>query len=254
MKPFYFGRSRHALYGVLHEAGGPRRLPGVVVCSPFGQEAMRAHRSLRELAARLAALGCPVLRFDYRGSGDSGGDLEDARLEGWVEDALAAVDEMREATGESKVALAGLRLGGAVAALAARLVGGVDALVLWEPVVDGSAHLAELRAAHAAWLRDHAPGAALSLEEVLGFPLPPGLAADLAALRLDALEVVPARRVLVIAGDGQAGASLWPGQSAVEHQTGPTAPVWLHSEGMSRVLVPRALLDGVVTWLTGGAG
>ena len=254
LKPFYFGRSPRPLYGVLHEARGARRRPGVVICPPFGQEALRAHRSLRELASRLADAGVPALRFDYGGSGDSAGEPEDARLEGWVEDALAAVEEMREGTGEPRVALAGLRLGASVAALAAQRGEGVDvdALVLWEPVVDGAAHLAGLRAAHAAWMRDHAPGAVLSADEVLGFPLPRALADDLAGLRLDRLEAVPARRALVVASEDEERPPLWAGAAAVERRTVPPLPVWLHAEGMSRVLVPGALLEGIVAWIGGG--
>jgi hypothetical protein len=252
VKPFYFGRSSRPLYGVLHEARGARRGPGAVVCPPLGQEALRAHRSLRELASRLANAGVPALRFDYGGSGDSAGEPEDARLEGFVEDALAAAEEMREGTGEPRVAFLGLRLGASVAALAAHRQGGADALVLWEPVVDGAAHLAELRAAHAAWMRDHAPGAALSPDEVLGFALPGALAEDLAGLRLDRLEAVPALRALVVAS-APGGAPLWKGEAAVEHRVLPPAPVWLHAEGMSRVLVPGALLEALVAWLAGGA-
>ena len=254
MKPFYFGGSSRPLFGVLHEARGARRRPGVVVCPPFGQEALRAHRSLRELASRLAEAGFPALRFDYGGSGDSAGEPEDARLEGWVEDAAAAVEEVRESTAEPRVVLAGLRLGASVAALAARRAGGAEALVLWEPVVDGASHLAELRASHAAWMRDHAPGAALSPDEVLGFPLTAGLASDLAGLRLDRLEPLPARRALVIRSEEDLERpTLWKGEAAVEHRAVPRAPVWLHAEGMSQVLVPGALLEGVVAWLAGGA-
>lgn len=253
VKPFYFGRSSRPLYGVLHEARGGRRRSGVVICPPFGQEALRAHRSLRELASRLADAGVPALRFDYGGSGDSAGEPGDARLDEWVEDARAAVEEMREGTGESRVALAGLRLGASVAALAAQRDGGASALVLWEPVVDGAAHVAGLRAAHAAWMRDHAPGAGLSPDEVLGFPLPRALAADLAGLRLDRLEGPPARRTLVVSSEDGGHATLWAGATGVENRTVPPAPVWLHAEGMSRVLVPGALLEGLVAWLAGGS-
>lgn len=252
MRPFYFGRSSRPLFGVLHEARGARARPGAVLCPPFGQEALRAHRSLRELAARLAGAGFPALRFDYSGSGDSAGEPGEARLDAWVEDGVAAIEEVRDSTGEARVVVAGLRLGAAVAALAAARAGGVSALVLWEPVIDGAAHLEELRAAHAAWIRDHAPGAALSPDEALGVPLPAALASDLSGLRLGCLEAPPARKVLVIgdAGDS-ARQSLWKDEKAVEHRTVPTAPVWLHAEGMARALVPGALLGDVVAWLDG---
>jgi pimeloyl-ACP methyl ester carboxylesterase len=166
---------------------------------------------------------------------------------------VAAVEELREATGETRVVLAGLRLGASVAALAARRAGGVDALVLWEPVVDGAAHLADLRAAHAAWMRDHAPGAALGPDEVLGFPLPAALAADICGLRLDEVASPSARRVLVI-GSESGGPAPWKGVAAAEQRTVPPAPVWLHAEGMSHALVPGPILDGMVGWLRGGAG
>jgi alpha/beta superfamily hydrolase len=254
MRPFYFGGSSRPLFGVLHEARGARRRPGAVLCPPFGQEALRAHRCLRELATRLAQAGFPALRFDYSGSGDSAGEPGEARLDAWVEDAVAAIEEVRESTGEPRVVLAGLRLGAAVAALAARQARGAAALVLWEPVVDGATHLAGLRAAHAAWIRDHAPGAPLSPDEVLGIPLPAGLASDLAGLRLDGVGAAPARRTLVVGSEeSPAWRSLWGDDAAVERRGVPPAPVWLHAEGMARALVPGPLLEEIVGWLAGAA-
>jgi alpha/beta superfamily hydrolase len=250
LKPFYFGDSRRPLFGVHHPPRAAGRRPGVVICPPFGQESLRAHRSLRELATRLADAGFPALRFDYRGSGDSAGEPEEARLEGWVEDVSVAVEEMRESTGEGRVALAGLRLGAAAAVLGAHRVGGVEALVLWEPVVDGAAHLVELRRAQAEWVDDHAPGAATAPDEVLGFTLPAGLAADIGGLRLDPTSSVPSRRTLVVAS-GEGGTRLWEGRAGVEQRVVPPAPVWLHAEGMSRVLVPGALIEAVVAWVEG---
>ena len=252
MRPSYFGSSTRPLFGVLHEARGSRARPGAVLCPPFGQEALRAHRCLRELAARLAEAGFHALRFDYSGSGDSAGEPGEARLEAWIEDAVSAVAEIRDSTGEARVVLVGLRLGAAVAALAARRAGGAAALVMWEPVTNGAAHLAGLRAAHAAWMRDHAPGAPLSPHEVLGVPLPAGLASDLGGLRLDCGGAPPARRTLVVGSAEDSGAqSLWKDEEDVERRVVPPAPVWLHAEGMARALVPGPLLDDIVDWLAG---
>jgi uncharacterized protein len=172
------------------------------------------------------------------------------RLSGWVEDVATAVEEMRETTGEKRVSLAGLRLGASAAALGARLAGGAESLLLWEPVVDGAAHLAELRRGHADWLRDHAPGAESAPDEVLGFTLPAGLAADIGGLRLDQTAAA-ARRTLVVASGGD-GARLWEGLSGVDRRVVPPFPVWLHAEGMSRVLVPGALIESMAAWVAGG--
>lgn len=252
MRPFYFGDSRRPLFGIHHAPHAVSRRTGVVICHPFGQEYLRAHRSLRELAGRLADVSFHVLRFDYHGGGDSAGEPGDARVEGWLEDTTAALDEIREAAGSARVALVGLRLGATLAALAARRAGGVEALVLWDPVTEGAAYLRELRAAHRAWLADRARGATVRDDEALGFPLSPALATDLDRLSLDGAAAVPARRALVVSSDeGGEAPTLWSdaADDAVERRRFPPAPVWLHAEGMERSLVPGELLDFVTAWL-----
>ncbi len=53
---------------------GVCRLPkSIVLCHPWGQEYLRAHRSMRQLGNLLAAAGHHVFRLDYFGTGDSGG-------------------------------------------------------------------------------------------------------------------------------------------------------------------------------------
>jgi alpha/beta superfamily hydrolase len=54
-------------------------------------EYMRTHLALGELSLALAEKGQHVLRFDYRGIGDSFGELCDVTASDWLEDiALAA--------------------------------------------------------------------------------------------------------------------------------------------------------------------
>jgi pimeloyl-ACP methyl ester carboxylesterase len=260
LKPFFFGDSSRPLLGVHHPAAGDRgtRRLAVVICHPFGQEYLRSHRSLRELAARLAAAGFHVLRFDLSCCGDSAGEGRDARLEQWVDDVATATEELKEITRGSAVALVGLRLGGSLAALHAARGRNVEALVLWDPVVKGAAYLREIRAAHGAWMREHAhrPGPP-SAGEALGFPLPEDLAVSLDSLDLAGLGVSPVRQTLVVssAPSGQIPA-LWEGdpEGVVERRSFDPAPVWLHAEGMNRVLVPGELLEHVTRWLEGVCG
>jgi pimeloyl-ACP methyl ester carboxylesterase len=236
VKPFFFGDSARPLFGLHHPpSGGTPRRWGVVICNPFGQEYLRAHRSLRELANRLAADGFHVLRFDYYGCGDSAGDSDEGSLEQWLLDIGKAIAEVKETSASPRFALVGLRLGATLSALLAAQRGDVERLVLWDPIVDGAAYLEELRDAHQAWLRDHAqrgngPGEA-SLQEALGFPLPPGLVASLERLRLAGADS-PSANVLVI-----------------DHRSFPGGQVWLHQDGLSRTLVPHAVLQSITSWL-----
>ena len=165
-----------------------------MLCNPFGEEASRGHRTFRVLATQLERLGYSTLRFDYTGTGDSLGDSEDATIEGWLADIGEAAEHLRRTTGIAKISLVGLRFGATLAALAtARGVLRARHLVLWDPIVDGRAYLAELGAQHEAYMRDEIGPTWTdrrgvrqdgSPMEALGAPISAALAAELAAIDL----------------------------------------------------------------------
>src|SRR5271169_3217157 len=68
----YFDSGKQTLFGWLHRppAAATANL-GLVICKPFGYEALCSHRGLRAFAEAAAALGIPTLRVDYLGTGDS---------------------------------------------------------------------------------------------------------------------------------------------------------------------------------------
>jgi len=73
-RPIVFRCEGRELLGMLHPAEGPaRRAVVLIVGGP--QYRVGSHRQFVLLARALAAAGWPVLRFDYRGMGDSEGDL-----------------------------------------------------------------------------------------------------------------------------------------------------------------------------------
>jgi alpha-beta hydrolase superfamily lysophospholipase len=111
---------------------------------------MRTQAALRKLAISLAESGQHVLRLDYRGTGDSIGDLAEVAVSDWVEDIALAVREGRELSGSNVVRVLGVRAG---ALLACRSVGAaneVERLVLWDPILEGTGYLESLRRVQAA--------------------------------------------------------------------------------------------------------
>jgi dienelactone hydrolase len=145
-QPIYFPSGEHQLFGWVHHPTGDSASGwGVVVCKPFGYEALCAHRSVRKFADAAAALGMPALRFDYVGSGDSVDIDSNAEQIGlWTRDIASAVAELRRLTGVSRVCLLGFRLGALLAVLASRQCP-VDALALVAPVMSGKRYLKEIR-------------------------------------------------------------------------------------------------------------
>jgi exosortase A-associated hydrolase 2 len=115
---------------------------GVVMCHPLGEEKLWSHRVFVSFARDLAAAGIAVLRFDFRGEGDSSRDFQEADLETRIRDTCLAVDALREfIPSVTDVTLVGLRLGASVAAAAAVRRSDVARLVLWDPVIDGAAYM-----------------------------------------------------------------------------------------------------------------
>lgn len=203
IEPFYFGTEPQRLFGIHHPpAEVEAKHAGVVLCYPAGQEYIRAHRAFRRLAEILARQGFPVLRFDFYGCGDSPGASDEGTLRQWVADIATAIEELR--TGEAaRVVLVGLRLGATLAALCGAQRGDVEAVVLWEPVVHGGAHVQELQEAHRAWLAGSFAAQrsthAAPHAEAVGFPLSQRLKVELQECDLLTVESRPARYVHVVA-------------------------------------------------------
>ena len=144
-RAFYFLSGERRLFATLHEpAREVARSSGWVLCAPFGEERGFAQRMIVEWARALCAAGHWVLRFDYRGYGDSEGWFEQFTAEDHVADILQARLELERRSGVACRGLWGLRLGATLAAVAAAR-GELDvALALWEPVVSGERFMENL--------------------------------------------------------------------------------------------------------------
>jgi len=203
--PLHFGPEARPRFGFYHPPAAPRaRAASVLLCNPIGDDLIRAHRTFRHLAERLAAAGFPLLRFDFDGTGDSAGDERDPeRVAAWRADVGLAAAELRARSGIERLALVGLKLGGTFAALGAADLGGVDALVLWSAYDNGNAFVAETTKAHKMHVMlqpmsfSGGPPAADG-QEGLGFLLTSRTIADLTGVDLASLPRAPAPQTLVI--------------------------------------------------------
>ncbi|HEU5134569.1 MAG TPA: alpha/beta hydrolase [Steroidobacteraceae bacterium] len=152
--PFYFSRGDTRLFGMLHapQPAAPAHT-AYVMSHPFGEEKLWSHRVFVVFARTLAARGIPVLRFDYSGAGDSGGDTASASVDAYLDDLGAAVDALAaRVPSATRVGLVGLRFGATLAAQfaeRARLTQKYPAvqvgpLALWDPILDGESYIQEL--------------------------------------------------------------------------------------------------------------
>lgn len=119
------------LIGTLDSASGNT---GLLIVSEGNEIRCGPHRSMAQLAHRIAAAGYPVLRFDRRGVGDSGGSNE-GFLHSSPDIAAAAATFRREAQLRRIVAFGN---GDAASALALfHAEARIDALLLANPVTVG---------------------------------------------------------------------------------------------------------------------
>ena len=260
MRARYFGPSNRRLFGVFDEpAPGRGGELGAVLCHPYGADYDSAYRSFRILAARLAKAGVHVLRFDYLGTGDSTGDIEDASVPEWIDNVCTALHELRAVHDLREVSLVGLRMGATLAALAAVECQIVDRVVLWEPVVDGGEYVRTLRALHRAWLEDElreGREALSSDDDVLGYRLTERLRGDFESVSLLSLQKAPAPFAHVVSQTPS---------SAHEHLTerlralgavvetdcveGPA--IWSRTPSMDQALASNGVVQAIVARLTG---
>ena len=262
-EPLWFGPAERPRFGWVHRPAPATAMrdTGVVICNPFGYEALCAHRSLRHFAESAAALGYPAMRFDYDGTGDSAGeDLDADRLSAWRASVLDAVRELRKRTGVTRVCLLGVRLGGLIAALAAAdsaaVADAVAGLALVAPVTNGKLWLRETRALQAAMGRAPAPARfALpdSVQESVGLLLGEATREEIGASEIAALASRLPREILILDRSDRPplaafAAELQSGGSTVRHAVLPGFVEMMLDPHAA--MLPEAKIAEFSRWLT----
>jgi len=255
--PTWFGPTDRPIFGWVHVPERPNG-HGVVLCPSLGLEGEACQMAYRALARDLVDSGCAVLRFDYRGTGDSSGSLSDpGRLEEWTDDIHECAAYLR-AAGASCIHLVGARLGATLAAHAASAGGDVSSLTLWYPWTKGSQFLRYQRAIRRLYaVSDRTTGHA-DETEIPGFVLDAATTAALKGLDTSTAPGLPDEVLVIDAADPETGDVVRPefGPSTGTRAAGTGADALFGVELMMATVAPTdiATISGFIVGQPGADG
>lgn len=204
MESLYFGESNKKLYGVYHEAEKHNsKNTGIVLCYPFGEEYLRTHRTLKILSDQLSSNGYEVLRFDYYGTGDSYGSLDnEIDLDVWVENIKTAVDELREGANVKSIILMGVLLGANLVLALQEKYSLVEKLIIWNPILDGKNYLNLNYKLFHNWIKgSFIKKSLIDKNEIFGVIVPNKLKEDILSINLKNIKFSKKSDILLIEGN-----------------------------------------------------
>lgn len=239
-------------FAMLH-AGA--RQTAVLICGPWGYEALCAYKSLRLLADRLSASGFATLRFDYSASGDSAQVADELTgIEDWISSVQVAAQSLLKHSGASRIVVLGMGLGALLAQHAASRIEELAGVVLLAPPSSGKRYLREL----SAWstIIDQSIGLKKSSADrndvsIAGFQLPAAIVRTLPSLTS---ENAPETKVPHLVVGQQTSSS---NEDLANHLTGLGVPTTkLEFTGYDELMsdptaarTPETVWRGIVSWL-----
>jgi pimeloyl-ACP methyl ester carboxylesterase len=248
IEPILFGPDHRPLFGIFHPHSGPGISTLTVICEPLFAEYMRTHSALRELALLLSERGHDVLRFDYSGTGDSGGDMDEIELSDWLHDIELAVDEGLGISGATHVNIIGVRAGALLACRALASRRNIRILILWDAIPDGAVYMADQKIKQKRLIAEAPVAAAdyrVAAEEYAGCRLSDGLVRNFSALGAETYSMLKANAAHVIATTGVAPVPVPNDQLA----TLPFDCDW--NNDTEDQLMPRIVVEHIVQCLCG---
>lgn len=162
---FFTHETGEQLYGCLYQ---PPVQPksGILIAPPLGRERLRVYRELACSSRALARQGYAVLRFDYRGEGESEGTFQEATLSSRAQDLVTAAGLLRERTGCEEVVLLGVREGALVVLLALERLP-AERIILCEPICNPRGHAKQLIRSNLVLQKQYYGKARLSSDEIV---------------------------------------------------------------------------------------
>ncbi|MEM7819264.1 MAG: alpha/beta fold hydrolase [Candidatus Aenigmatarchaeota archaeon] len=127
-----FKNKGQKIIGVLH-IPKKQNPPAIVMCHGFTGNKGDIHNKLYKAAKKFCENGFVVLRFDFRGSGESEGEFVNVTISSEVSDLKIAIGFMQK-QGYKRIGVVGSSLGGTIS-----LIGfneRIKAMVLWNPVTN----------------------------------------------------------------------------------------------------------------------
>lgn len=158
-----FENQGEKLFGILHRPEKvDAEVPAVILLHGFASHKVGTNRSHVHLANSLAASGVACFRFDFRGAGDSDGNLAQMSIDDLISDANAAIDYLETVPGvdPNRLGLMGSSLGGSIAVAVASKRASIKSLALWAPVASGMLWFQD-------WLSRHGQGPSVDPSEAL---------------------------------------------------------------------------------------
>ena len=262
----FIGAGATELFCVLHRTPSTPRC-GVVICPSILTEEHKIYATQVLAARAFAAAGCAVVRFHYRGTGDSGGVFGETTLDTMLEDVTTAIAYLRGQAGVQSLAFCGGRWGGLVAGLAARTFSGAP-LILWEPALDGHGYFSDIfRASQLSALAGGASALTVAqaverlrtggILDTLGYPIHKELYESAAGRNLVQLAAAGPRPILLVQVSRHRG--LKPEfsrlQDAFTANGSSVETVLIEGEGAwsfvdSPMPSPGAIIEASLAWLT----
>ena len=135
--PVTFKSHGKQIVGMLH-LPSKKNAPVIIICHGYFGSKMGAFYLHTDSAREFCKNGFAVLRFDYRGSGDSEGKFEDQRIKTVLEDFDNAMKFLKtiEEIDLNKIGIIGHSMGGTIAILSARKHRNIKCLVVLATVAD----------------------------------------------------------------------------------------------------------------------